>query len=474
MNSAIEPIIFEEHAAALVEWQRRELYGQTLIYLDAHLDLQFIDEERMARLAATKSVEEFAALEKPDHLLPDGGYVFGLENFLYAASQLGIINHLIWVAPPHVDVSHSQHVLDHVQQMDGVTFDELTLFKKSDGGWYEGTLLGLEITICNLAHLPLIPAPAEYLIDIDADFFVALPQDRAWTGPATVYEVLQRSFATPILVTVSRSVGSGFMPLRYRYFADYLEALWLQRAEVAAHYARLFQFDRKLSNESNGELLAGLEAELESFPECPATHYLYARYNEGAIDHDAEATSLCPSYRYDPVRLASETANRYLPSAVPALDNLHQEFVESMSASPAEGFVALGLAYAERGVPQKALHCYRAYGKPHPHLALAIAGLLAGPSDRNLRQELLEVAAREDASATSAHLQLAELAIGDHDFARAKSHLEKAHTAAPAWMEPLKKLAWLHEQLNGSGSANPYAIQLSNQANTLKELSLAK
>lgn len=470
MNSAVTPIVFEEHSAVLAEWRRRGLFRQTLVYLDAHLDLQFINEERMDRLRASKSVEEFAALEKPNHLLPDGNYVYGLENFLYAASDLGFIEHLVWVAPPHVDISNSQQVIDHVQQMDGVTFEEVTHFKKTEGGWYEGALLGLRITICDLEHLPLVHLPTECLVDIDTDFFVALPEDRAWTDPATVHDVIQRSLVNPALVTVSRSVGSGFMPLRYRYFADYLVALWLGHSETVAHFERLFRCGGQASTST--ELLASLETEVKSFPECPATHYLYARHKQDSQDHSAEAESLCSAYRYDPIRLASETANRYLATAVSELDTLHREFVESMSASPAEGFVALGLAYAQRGVARSAVHCYTAYGRPHPHLALAIADLLTSTSDHDFRKKLLEVATEEDASATSAHVQLADMAIRDNDIALAKSHLEHAHTSAPAWIEPLQRLSWLHEGLMESDAANPYASKLAKQTSALKRLSL--
>ncbi len=469
MTSAVTPIIFEEHSAVLAEWRQRDFSRQTLVYLDAHLDLQFISEARMGRLRATKSIEEFVALEKPDHLLPDDNYVYGLENFLYAASDLGIVEHLIWVAPPHVDIGQSEKVLDYVQQMDGVTFDELTHFRKTDGGWHEGTLLGLKITACNLEHLPYIQTGADCLVDIDTDFFVALPADRAWTDPATVYDVIQRSVANPALVTVSRSVGSGFMPLQYRYFADYLEALWLGHSEAAAHYQRLFDFDRQAG--ASAELIALLDAELDSFPECPATHELCARIKQGSHEHSAEAAELCFAYRYDPIRLASETANRYLATTVTVLDTLYREFVESMSATPAEGFIALGLAYAHRGNSRAAVQCYTAYGRPHPPLALAIADLLAGTSDRAFRKELLEVAAKEDACITWAHLQLAELAVQDKDFALAKSYLEQAHTSAPAWIEPLRRLAWLHEQFTESNTANPYAIKLANQSSALKRLS---
>ena len=92
MAATPPPVIFEEHCTVLAAWQRRGLRGKTLVYLDAHLDLQRVNETRMQRLRSAPSPEAFAALEKPDHLLPDGEYVYGLENFLYPASRLGIVS----------------------------------------------------------------------------------------------------------------------------------------------------------------------------------------------------------------------------------------------------------------------------------------------------------------------------------------------------------------------------------------------
>ena len=76
----------------LATWRRRDIRGKTLVYLDAHLDLQRVNQTRMQRLRSAPSPEAFAALEKPDHLLPDRDYVYGLENFLYPANQLGIVD----------------------------------------------------------------------------------------------------------------------------------------------------------------------------------------------------------------------------------------------------------------------------------------------------------------------------------------------------------------------------------------------
>ncbi|HSC13606.1 MAG TPA: hypothetical protein VLI71_00735, partial [Gammaproteobacteria bacterium] len=262
MAAALPPLIFEEHCTVLAEWQSRGLRRKTLVYLDAHLDLQRVNETRMRRLRSAPSPAAFAALEKPDHLLPDGEYVYGLENFLYPANRLGIVSRLVWVRPPHVRVDHSRQVLSYAQQMDGVTFDELCAFRKSSRGCWEGTLLGLPLTICTLEQLPLLDIPPHSLLDIDADYFLALPEDRIWIDPAAAVAALRRSVVDPELTSIARSVGSGFLPLRYRYIADWICAVWTGDTSSAKHWATVYQADTALHAGKRAEATRLLSAAL--------------------------------------------------------------------------------------------------------------------------------------------------------------------------------------------------------------------
>ena len=83
--------VFEEHSAVLAHWWHAGARARTVVYLDAHLDLQHISADRMRRLVECTSAERVAALAKPHHLCPDRGYSYGLENFLYPAVRLGLI-----------------------------------------------------------------------------------------------------------------------------------------------------------------------------------------------------------------------------------------------------------------------------------------------------------------------------------------------------------------------------------------------
>jgi hypothetical protein len=175
--------IFEEHAAVLAHWWEQSRAPRTVVYLDAHLDLQQLSEERLAVLESCKSGDELRELAKPHHLSPDRGYGYGIEDFLQPARRLGLVDHLVWVAPPHVPIAlsfeHLEH-LEHLEQMDGVTFDELAAFRPDANGILHGRLLDIDLTICRYEELPAVALPTDCAVDVDMDFFVAVPGDRVW------------------------------------------------------------------------------------------------------------------------------------------------------------------------------------------------------------------------------------------------------------------------------------------------------
>ncbi len=453
----VSPKIYEEHCTVLADWWERRLRGQTLLYFDAHLDLQFINEKRLEKLRLAQGPEQFRSFEKPSHLLPDSDYVYGLENFLYPASQLGIIEHLIWVAPPHVDIGQSEQVYHHLQQMDGVTFADISRICRTAEGCYEAKLLGLRITLCRLQDLARLELPKDLLLDIDTDFFVSLPEDRAWLDPAALFNEVAQAGLNPTLVTIARSVSSGFMPLRYRYFADYLEALWEHDDEKIAHYAYLFQITERLEKSSDSALLAELAVRVNEMPTCAATRYLYDSQRGGASQTSSAAAALDEAYRFDPVRMASEQTNRHLTISHSTLDCLYKDFQDLHAGHPPEGHIAFGLSYATNGNVAKALHCYWAYGQPHPALALEIGQLLQNESDTELLEELLRIACKEDPSCSIGHLLTASLKMRRKAWTLALDHLEISHRRAPAWLEPLYGLVKTHDALGNLEKARFFA-----------------
>lgn len=474
----MKPIIFEEHSSVLPEWWQRKEKGKTLIYLDAHLDLQYVNQQRMALIESCTQLKQVKCLEKPHHLLPDEGYVYSLENFLYPAFRLGIINRLIWVSPPHVKTDHSQNVLDHVQQMDGVSNDELSCFRKHASGYYEGKLLGLDIVICAYEQLEKIALPEDSLIDIDTDYFVSLPSDESWIDPQRVFKEIERLRLKTGYITISRSVSSGFMPLKYRFYADYLEALFQDDKQNIEHYTQLYQLESRLRAGETQAVADGCHQQLERHPHCAATYFLLSQVPgdaEAAEKYQYQAQNLCSAYKQDLLCLTSEILNRHL-----AIDQRtvigFESALDGMDAGlEQQSFVhiALGLIYCAAGQVQHAYRHYRSYGSQtgcHPELALEIGKLLLQNGQSDDAFTLLETALADDKTKTSAHIFLSHCQKTRGAFAEAEQHLLCAHRLAPAWGDVLIMLSDIQRRLGKTQAAQEMVGQFQKQQTKLAAL----
>jgi hypothetical protein len=101
----IKDPVFKENeisipSSTLPIWWAQRGSPATVVYLDAHLDLQRVADDAIATLRHCATIEEVRALEAPGHFDQSPRYAFGIENFLYAASRLESIDHLVWIAPP--------------------------------------------------------------------------------------------------------------------------------------------------------------------------------------------------------------------------------------------------------------------------------------------------------------------------------------------------------------------------------------
>jgi hypothetical protein len=375
--------VFEEHSEVLAHWFANGVGDATLIYLDAHLDLQFIDPARIARLAACTSAEQLARLESPHCLSPDRSACYGIEDFLYPAAQLGMLRRVVWVAPPHVLHGGMAVALRGLLQMEGVTIDELESFHVGAGGALEGRLLGVELTICVLEQLPALALAGPLLVDIDADYFVVVPADVVWARPAAVVAALKHVAGPQAGLTIARSVGSGFMPLRYGHIADDLAALWQGR------------------------------------------------------DHE-----VAPPIPDDLVRRLCEFRARRIRLDLARLLALQRE-VAAAGLAPARqaiAWIALGRLFTVFQRLDDAIACDEKGGR-HPELALEIAKLHMARGQFAAAAPYLERAAGDDETRVGAWLLQAECrhAAGDDEGAAAAAR--KAHRAAPAWPLALQRLA---------------------------------
>ena len=468
----MKAFIFDEHSSVLPLWWEGRTRARTVVYLDAHLDIQHIGAERIARLEGCRSVEEVRALDKPHFLLPDAGFSYSLEDFLYPACQLGLIERLIWVAPPHVRGAYSAHAISQLQQMDGVRPEDLYGFRKTKRGWLEGRIHGLDMIVCDYRHLEHIALPEDSLIDVDIDYFITVPGDNPWVDPREVFEVLHRLPLAPEFVTLSRSVSSGFTPLRFRFIADYLAALWENRRDEQAHYARLFDCEARLRAGGRQVAASDLRRELERYPECAATWHLLGLAEADAAEAArslACAGELSGAYRPTVLRSACELRNRMLPVDMSSVFGLERRLVSETGAEPTErglAWVALGLIYCVFGELSRAVESYRHASSllgAHAELAMEIGKGLAMSGRMDQAEDYLRVALQDDKSRTGAHFFISQIQGAKGLLAEARVHLERASEAAPAWDELIDRLSEVHARLGNDVEAQACRVRRDTQ-----------
>ncbi|MBK0394992.1 UPF0489 family protein [Ramlibacter algicola] len=443
--------VFEEHASVLPHWLAQGAQGATLVSLDAHLDLQFVEPARIDRLRHARTPEAWRALQAAHPLDPDRRACFGIEDFLHPAAQLGLVRHLVWVAPPHVLRDGAMGALGALAQMEGVTPEQLESFSMGRGGWLQGRLLGLDIVAGTLAQLQGLPIEGPLLLDIDADYFVAVPGDTLWCDPLAACRQLRDWLGPARPLTVARSVGTGFLPLRHRFIADLVAAAWDERADLP-HWSRLAAAERDPAQRE-----ALLRAELAGHPDCAATlHALSLACGDPAEAQRLQvaAAGRDAAYADDPLRTLGAARARGV--RVPAAERVALErIVAAQPPSPERraAWVALGLLQAGEGRLQDALHCdqqSRQGPAGHPDLALAIARLCLATGDAPRAAPWLARAAEDDETRVQAWLLLCGAALQKGDAVAALAWAERAHQAAPAWPLPLQ---WMEQAARRAGRA---------------------
>lgn len=438
--------LFEEHASVLPLWWAQGVRDATLVCVDAHLDLQFISPERIARLKACANREEMQRLESPHPLSPLRDGCFGIEDFLYAASQLGVLGRLVWVAPPHV-LADMNAALAALRQMEGVTQQDLDSFDVVQGGWIEGQLLGLRMAVVDLRQLPALRLDAPVIVDIDADYFVQVPQERIWMQPRELVATLRQVVGADADVTIARSVGTGFMPLRHRFVADHLAALWEGREDDAAHWQQLLDLDT--SSLPPRQRVPQLRALLAQRRYCAATTHALAHAlgpTEEARGLLVQAAALDPSYGPDLLRHLGVMHARRQGLDLATVTRLHKR-LETLDDRPERlgaAWVGVGLLHAAFHRLPDAIACDERslrYGGGHPDLALQIGRMEMAEGGIPAAIPWFERAAADDETRVAAWLHLSVCASREGRRVEARRWARSAHEAAPAWPEARD---WLH------------------------------
>jgi predicted Zn-dependent protease len=244
-------------------------------------------------------------------------------------------------------------------------------------------------------------------------------------------------------VTISRSVGSGFTPLRYHFLADYLAALFEVRAADCGHFERLIDIASLCRGNTLDDAVSACRSELELYPDCPATWHLLslaANLPEEAVTYRDWSAELCPAYEVSVLREACEFPARGLPLDLATVRALENRFVagQRSAAEDALTWAALGLLHCHLGRVESARECYRQTTRHFPShavLASALANVLIRARRPKEAIPFLELATINDKTAAGAHMLLGSALTNAGDLANADVHLQAASALAPAWTE---------------------------------------
>jgi hypothetical protein len=475
--------LFEEHSSTLPVWWQRDkdkTHGnpQTVVYLDAHLDLQQISPEALKRLQTCETIDEFKKLEAPSHLNPASRFSFGIENFLYAAHNLGLVDRLIWVAPPHIPRDYSRSLLDYMQQMDGISFAELSGFKRTYGHALRGKLLGLDITICDYQALESLQIEERYCLDVDIDYFVDVPADQLWVDPGVVIHRIVEQLGEPEIATVSRAVTSGFTPLSFRFVGDYVISVLSKRQTDVDYYKTLYSAIEDLAQGRIAHGQTTCQNLLQQRPELGHAYYIKAlsssSESKNALLSQAEAVD--QAYAFDLARESIGLLNRkkqldkkQLQQLLIALSNLELDQTQRQLAE-----VALGRVSAVAGLQHTAAKLLaKQFGDyaDHPDICLSLGAVQMQQTElRKHCRALLEKASNNEKNATSAHLYLGDLEFSNENYSAAKKHYNTAHQRAPAWILPLDRMKQCLQKLDDKTAASKITETIKERQTILTNL----
>ena len=474
--------LYENHSSALIAWRRARERDRVLVHVDGHADMDWLPESTVARIAAAHP-DELTDLEQHPYAIDDSTLQrFGIWNFIYPATRLGIVREVVWVVPDGTFARpESMGLLVHeilLGRLQMIAGEEAQGFHRA-GRTVQGTLFGIPITICELADLPDFAEPV--LLDIDLNYLTtssALTQEVTATprmSPGSLLAALRAKGLRTDRVTLSLSTFGGSVPPSARWLGPSFQR-WLgepgaspaqedrlrlhaEQAELRGDATRAAQAYRRLLERRADDASAwfGLSRSLRRLGKVRASQQAHRRAMsiDPVLVHgelmagdrlwlNQQFAAALPYYRaylrehgkgpFGPY------ARRRVASCLMHLgltDEAVEAFRAVVASAPghAESRVDLGVLLRERGEIDAAMDEFRTARQLQPDLATAAMALgttylLAGKVEQGVGE--LEQAVERKPCWALAHGNLAVglASLGRH--AEAKRHLEQALSLQPA------------------------------------------
>lgn len=217
---------FEEHGEVLSFWVRSAAASKTVVCFDRHLDIKTISGSAIATLSqAMHRGDSLDRFRKDVAFRDDGRAIFGSDNFLFAAFQLGIVEEVFWVVPDPKSASPyalARQLWDALSLVFDHGHEIMATFRVTETGAcckVAGARVHIA-TLRQLRHIKDLPGGA-VVVDIDLDFFA----DQDGVMEETVEEFVARMRDLDLLhhlFSLSFSIKAGFLPDAFRDVAKSL------------------------------------------------------------------------------------------------------------------------------------------------------------------------------------------------------------------------------------------------------------
>ncbi|MCY1062663.1 hypothetical protein [Nannocystis sp. SCPEA4] len=207
---------FEEHGEVLAHWHRQGWSRECVVVLDHHLDLKRIAADQLARVRDGARGGGLDRLHRDLPFRDDDRFAYGLDSFLYAAADLGLIERVVWVLPeprPRSAAQLADVLWSALSLLPGHGHEVLGSFVADDVA-ARARVGGLRVEATTLRRLSRLELRGARL-DVDLDFFHDGGPDLTHE-PAGVAAELAAAGLLDDPPAMTHSIASGFMPERLR------------------------------------------------------------------------------------------------------------------------------------------------------------------------------------------------------------------------------------------------------------------
>ena len=301
--------LFENHSSSLLSWRLAELRDRVVVHIDGHSDLDWLPDDTIARIAAA-GPDELAAMDLPPYAMDGTTYQrFGNWNFIYPAARLGIVREYVWVVPDGtMDTPQKAGELVRTLVLGKIQMigrDEAETLRYEDRR-IRGRILGVDVTICELADLPDFRDPV--LLDVDLDFLTTRSgtthevTDVPWITPDELVARLRARGLRPDVATVSYSTAGGYLPPACRWVGPAMVAALRRTIDTeSGRWSAHADAATALRAGRAGDAAATLRDLVTRYPGDAAGWYLLARLSQQAGEPAEAARCLDKAVAADPV-----------------------------------------------------------------------------------------------------------------------------------------------------------------------------